>query len=88
MLDKLEAIYGQKADVSLHVLQQRFYAALYQLEEGIAGHISRLQHLVNKMRNLSEKIFENMLIAKILNTLPANYAHFYSAWDSTPDASM
>ena len=51
-------------------------------------HIAKLENLKNEMEALGEKISEQMLISKILNTLPAEYAHFHSAWDSTPIDKM
>ncbi|KAK7579919.1 hypothetical protein V9T40_000548 [Parthenolecanium corni] len=84
MLEKLDAVYGHKSDASLHTLQQKFYGATYNKEDGIGGHISKLEHLVSQMKNLGETVSEGMLVAKILNTLPPEFSHFHSAWDSTP----
>lgn len=84
MLEKLDAVYGHKSDASLHTLQQKFYGATYNKEDGIGGHISKLEHLVSQMKNLGETVSQGMLVAKILNTLPPEFSHFHSAWDSTP----
>lgn len=86
MLDRLEALYGQKADQALHRLEQEFYAATFDKEGGIAGHIAKLENLAYEMTALGETVSERMLIGKILNTLPEKYNHFHSAWDSTPTA--
>ena len=86
MLDRLEALYGQKADQALHRLEQEFYAATFDKEGGVAGHIAKLENLAYEMTALGETVSERMLIGKILNTLPEKFNHFHSAWDSTPVA--
>lgn len=53
-------------------------------QEGIAGHISKLEYLVNQIRTLGEMLLGEMLMVKILNTLPPEFAHFHSVWNSTP----
>ena len=52
--------------------------------DNIAQHISKLENLSRQLKQLGEPISDSMLITKILMTLPENYKHFYSAWDSIP----
>jgi hypothetical protein len=53
-------------------------------DNNIAIHISKLESLSRKLNQLGESISDSMLMTKILMTLPENYKHFYSAWDSIP----
>jgi len=48
-------------------------------------HISKLESLSRNLKQLGEPISDLMLMTKILMTLPENYKHFYSAWDSIPN---
>ncbi|KAJ8884206.1 hypothetical protein PR048_016063 [Dryococelus australis] len=43
-----------------------------------------LENLVIRMKVLGNDIPENMLISRILMTLPERYSYFISAWESTP----
>lgn len=85
MLDKLESLYGKKGDSSLNILQQKFYSCVFDHRTGMAEHITKLQNLVFQMKLLKENVSDQMLMSKILMTLPSEYAHFHSAWDSTSE---
>lgn len=38
--------------------------------------------MANKLKQFGEPVTGNMILAKILMTLPDVYNHFYSTWDS------
>lgn len=82
MWDKLFAIYENKTDVSVHVLQQKWFSFQKDPKDDIATHISKLSDLCYTLRSLKEEISDSMMITKILMTLPSSYNHFRSAWDS------
>jgi hypothetical protein len=54
--------------------------------DDIATHISKVENIVERLRQLGEPIPDSMVMTKILNTLPSSFSHFVSAWDSTPKA--
>lgn len=83
MQEKFKAIYYLKFEASLHVLDQKYYAATYDKGDDIGDHVAKLEHLVSQMKTIGEDISKRMLMAKILNTLPSKYAHFHFAWNST-----
>lgn len=83
MWSKLLSIYEQKSETSVHILQQRFYAFSKDPDDSMAGHISKLEDLAQKLKELNEPVSDSMLITKILMTLPPEYGHFHSAWEST-----
>lgn len=82
--DKLNTIYEQKSDVSLHVLQQKFFEEKYSVTEDISTFISRIEGLVTQIRQSNGDISENMVITKIISSLGEKFRHFVSAWDSVP----
>lgn len=45
---------------------------------------SRLDNLAHKLRELKEEISQDMMVSKILVTLPEYYKHFATAWQSSP----
>lgn len=38
---------------------------------------------MKQLQDLGENISENMLITKILMTLPSDYKHFFASWEAT-----
>uniref|UniRef100_T1GG31 Uncharacterized protein n=1 Tax=Megaselia scalaris TaxID=36166 RepID=T1GG31_MEGSC len=42
-------------------------------------HVSKLQKIVKQLQDLGEVISDNMLITKILMTLPENYNYFFTS---------
>jgi len=85
MWDKLLSVYEQKSDSSVTLIQQKFYSYVMNPDDNMMIHISKLESLSRKLKQLGEPISESMLMTKILMTLPENYKHFYSAWDSIPN---
>lgn len=83
MWSVLESIYEQKCETSIHLLQQQFFQYSKAPEDAISVHISKLQKMAKQLEDLGEKITDNMLITKILMTLPQEYKHFFSSWEST-----
>lgn len=86
MWTKLHAIYEQKHDAGKQLLQEKFYAFKGNASDDIATHISRLDSLVQQLQDVNITINDEMVITKLLMTLPDEYSHFSSAWDSTPTA--
>lgn len=52
----------------------------------VSTHISKVENFGMKLKQSGEPVMDNMIITKILMTLPDVYNHFYSAWDSIPAA--
>lgn len=83
MWEKLLSVHEQRSDASVHMLQQQWYAMTKDPTDDIATHISKLEDLAHRLRNMGEQIPNSLIITKILMTLPAHYNHFVSAWEST-----
>lgn len=83
MWDKLHSIYEQKSKCSIHFLQQKFYNFAKDPSDNLASYFSKLDEIVKQLNDLGETISNSMLMTKILMTLPTNYNHFHSAWEST-----
>jgi len=64
-----------------HLLLQKFFE--YRMEEGmtIGQHVSNIEEMVRKLEDLSHKQ-EITIVTKTLHSLPSNYRHVISAWDS------
>ena len=82
MLNRLEALYGCKLEEALHALEKQFFAATFDVKNGVVEHITKLENLAREKTALGEQISDWMVINKVLDTLPDEYCHFHSAWDS------
>lgn len=86
MWEKLHRVYENKTETSVHMLQQEWFKYSKDPNDDLSTHISKLQDLCHKLKALGETISDSMLITKILMTLPEQYNHFVSAWESTDAA--
>lgn len=80
---KIHQIYEKESDQQRCSLLQAFYNKTLSADEDIATHISSLKNMAFRLNTLDTKIDNNMLISKLLATLPDKYGHFVSAWEST-----
>ena len=87
MWTKLKSVYEKESVVSIHLLQQRFF----MLEFGnstVSTFISQLEEIRNKLKSAGEEVSSRMVMTKILMSLPEQYKHFRSAWESVPSDSQ
>ncbi|KAG6438777.1 hypothetical protein O3G_MSEX000215 [Manduca sexta] len=82
--DRLCTVYEQKSDVSLHILQQRFFDLKYTNSEDVVTFIAKVEGIVAQIRQARGEIPDNMIITKIISSLGEKFRHFISAWDSVP----
>lgn len=85
MWRKLHSVYEQKTETSVHIIQQRFFQ--YKFERGIdmSVFLSKIQEIQNQLKQMGEEISDKFVITKVLMSLPDEYKHFVSAWESAPD---
>lgn len=88
MWDRLVSVYEQKTETSIHMLQQKWFSAIKNPSDDMATHIARLEDVAHRLKLMGETISDSMIITKVLMTLPANYSHFVSAWESAPAAEQ
>ena len=53
-------------------------------KDDIASHITKVESLARRLKDLGDEPKETDVITKIICTLPASYRGLRSAWDSTP----
>ena len=81
--DKLSVVFEHKSEVSLDVLQQKFFNYKYN-HDSVASYISGLEDIRSKLAQMNEVISDNMMMARIINGLPSNFQNFPGQWDATP----
>ncbi|KMQ85447.1 copia protein [Lasius niger] len=83
MGDNLCAVYENKTDTSVHMLQRQWFSFVKDPADDMATHVSKIQDICHRLKALGEDITDNMMMTKILMTLPSCYDHFATAWEST-----
>lgn len=83
MWTTLKSIYEQSTKSSLLFLQQKYYGFSKDPNDDMATYYSKLMEIVQQLKDHNEIISDSMIIAKLLMSLPTEYNHFYSAWEST-----
>ncbi|GBP10816.1 Retrovirus-related Pol polyprotein from transposon TNT 1-94 [Eumeta japonica] len=85
MWRKLLSVYEQKSETSIHIVQQRFFQ--FKFEEGteMSVFLSKVHEMQNQLKQLGENMSDKFVITKVLMSLPEDYKHFISAWESAPD---
>lgn len=82
MWSKLHQVFERKNETSLIMLHQQFFNFKKDPEENIISFIARLEELVLRLRDLNEKLSDDLVITKVILSLPSEYASFSSAWES------
>ncbi|PZC70387.1 hypothetical protein B5X24_HaOG216856, partial [Helicoverpa armigera] len=85
MWQKLLSVYEQKSETSIHILQQRFFQFKYDENSDMSVFLSKIQEMQNHLKQLGEAVSDKFVITKILISLPEDYKHFVSSWESAPD---
>lgn len=83
MWTKLETIHEQKSLTSRQILREKYDSFAKDAGDNMAVHVSKLRNLVQQLKDLGEVISDEMVIAKVLSTLPSELGHFHLAWEST-----
>lgn len=62
MWDKLKSIYEQDNLAAKHLLHQQFFSYEKRSEDDVATHISKLESIVQKLKNMKVEICNDMLM--------------------------
>ncbi|XP_023210363.1 uncharacterized protein LOC111613247 [Centruroides sculpturatus] len=81
MWKKLTSLFEPKSSIGKYLLQKEFFDYEFQAK-GLGMHISDLENIVAKLKAQDDEISETMLMTKIISSLPPEYAHFVTAWES------
>lgn len=82
MFRKLCEVFEQGTQQQKNKLLQDFFNVQYDKGANISVHVSKLENLAHKLKSVGEQISDEMVITKILSTIPDSYRHFVSAWES------
>lgn len=82
MYDRLKNLFQRDSSAQKCYLLTQFYNYKFDTE-GLANNIAQLQNIAFRLKTLNESISDDMLMAKILSSLPDTYSYFASVWEST-----
>lgn len=85
---KLQSVYEQKTETNIHIIQQRFFQYKFESGTEMSTFLSKIQELQNQLKQLGEGVSDKFVITKVLMSLPDEYKHFVSAWESAPDSKQ
>lgn len=88
MWQKLHSVFEQNSQTSIHLLQQKFFSFAKDPNDDIATHIAKIETIVQQLKDLGETITDSMVLTRVIMTLPVEYKHFVSAWESTEKSSQ
>ncbi|KAJ8884220.1 hypothetical protein PR048_016077 [Dryococelus australis] len=81
MFDKLCSIYERDSSHNKSLLLQNFFN--YKIDK-VASSLSDLQNHSMKLKSVGYTVDDEMMMGKILSSLPDRLRHFLTAWESTP----
>lgn len=83
MWTKLCSMFERDHEQLKYNLLQEFFSFEDDKNADVAINISKLVNMTYRLKSLDKVIEDDMLIAKILGSLPQGFKHFRSAWEST-----
>lgn len=82
MWNKLHATYEMKSTESLSLLMQQFYEFKWDNDANVMENLTKIENLVTKMKQQEGKMTNEMIVGRVMSSLPFKFNHFHSAWDS------
>lgn len=83
MYKKLKEMFQKDNEDQKCRLLEEFFSFNYEKGSDIPTHVSKLQNLAYRLKALKQDVTDEMLISKILSTLPERFRYFRTAWEST-----
>ena len=80
---KLKNIFKKETEDQKCLLLQEFFSCQFEKGTDLSTHLSKLQNMAFRLKSLKQDISNEMLMSKILSTLPEKYKYFKTAWEST-----
>lgn len=68
------------------MLTKNFFEYRFQPGENILSHISAIETMAARLKDIGSEVSDEQLITKIIVTLPAGYDHVSAAWDNLDDS--
>lgn len=84
MYTKLCMLYRKDSEIEKCSVMQEFFNFTYVKGCDMSLHISKLENLAYRLKTIKQDVSDEMLMSKILSSLPDRFKFFKTAWESTP----
>ena len=89
MMEKLEQIFEKGDTKKKCTLMQEFFSLTHDKSDTISEHVSKVENMAYRINGIeNNSIKDEMIISKILTTLPKEYEYFLSAWESAQESEQ
>ena len=85
MWSTLCSLYQQKSREHIYMVQNKFYEYKMSIGDSINVHVNKVISLGNLLKDLGKEVDDDMLITKIICSLPPSYNSIVTAWANVPD---
>lgn len=80
MWSTLYSHYQQKSKKNIHTIQNSFFGYKMTTRDSINNHVNKVLSTANLLKDLGKPLIEDMLITKIMCSLPVSYNNIVIAW--------
>lgn len=78
------AFYQQKSKENIYMIQNSFFEYKMSIGGSINAHVNKIMSMGNLLKDLGQPVPEDMLITKIVCSLPPSYNSVIAAWTDVP----
>lgn len=84
MYERLLVLFDKRDSLGKDELVQRFFGLRLENGMSIVDFVSHIEYMVHQMKDYGIDIGDEMIMNKIIMSLPIDYRSFRSAWESVP----
>ena len=84
MWSTLCAFYQQNSKENIYMVQNSFFKYKMSIGDSINTHVNKVISMGDLLKDLGKLVPEDMLITKIICSLPPNYNSIVTAWSNVP----
>ena len=84
MWTTLCSLYQQKSKENIYMVQNNFYEYKMSVGDTINTHVNKVVSMGNLLKDLGKPVDEDMLVTKIICSLPPIYNSIVTAWSNVP----
>lgn len=85
MYERIKNQHARTAADNRLILLQQFTEYKFQSNHNVTSHVTAIELLWSRLKEIGENIPESQVMSKILSTLPTSYRHFYTTWNNLPE---
>ena len=85
MYERIRNQHARSAADNKLILLQQFTEYKYQSGHNVTNHVTAIELLWSRLKEIGENIPETQVMSKILSTLPSTFHHSYTTWNNSPE---